>query len=755
MHYNAIPPQPSFQRLSPQIKAHNLIEISTSLKSWQDPFKAAFINNYGASGSNASIVVRNTPVYEQAICATPGNPKYPFWLSASDDRSLHAYAKKLRLFVGSRSPDAKWHAIQALSFNSFRQSNWRLGKALFLGCSTIEELEEDLSKDWKSSDRPPTPPVILCFGGQISTFVGLDRTIVENTTVFAHYLDESDKASTSLGFGSIYPEIFQRTPIQDIVELQLCHFSLQYAAAKSWLDCGVHASALVGYSFGELTALRVSNSLSLHNAIKMVAGRARIVRDEWGAEKGAMMAVEADLDQVEAIVQASISDRHPITIACFNGPRSFTLAGTSQSIDAAAQRISRDSAYSSISAKKLNVTNAFHSTLVEHLIPQLERMARYLTFGKQSIPVEFATKEKCREELRPRYIADHMRNTVYFDYAVQRLSERYQSSVWLEAGSSSTVTSMASRALIGAKANSHVFCPVNITTDSATTNLTSTTLNLWKAGVNATFWQHHSSQTSEYPAMLLPPYQFEKSKHWMELKVPSNPQEATAPPVRQNGFWRFDRYQDAEHHSARFQVLTESEQYKEMVSSHLIAQTAPICPATLEVEIAIEALMSQIQALEARGITTANIAKLEVIETDPTKPMLGLENVIYDSIVARVTHIVHNAWPMSGKRPLKGFEAQFKFMRNLLGITNAASEQGSNVVFQFISSIAVVGHSPTVTGEPLVPETRIDTAAAVLPNGYGDSKWACERMLDETLHRYPKRVRAMTVRLDIGITWST
>ncbi len=36
--------------------------------------------------------------------------------------------------------------------------------------------------------------------------------------------------------------------------------------------------------------------------------------------------------------------------------------------------------------------------------------------------------------------------------------------------------------------------------------------------------------------------------------------------------------------------------------------------------------------------------------------------------------------------------------------------------------------------------------AAVLPGGYTEAKWACERMLDETLHRYPQLFRPMVAR---------
>lgn len=36
---------------------------------------------------------------------------------------------------------------------------------------------------------------------------------------------------------------------------------------------------------------------------------------------------------------------------------------------------------------------------------------------------------------------------------------------------------------------------------------------------------------------------------------------------------------------------------------------------------------------------------------------------------------------------------------------------------------------------------------SVLPSGYSDAKFVCERMLDETLHLDRKRFRAMAVRI--------
>lgn len=599
MHYTTIPPQPSHHSLSHSIEPNQLVNISTSLKPWGDHLKAALINNYGASGSNASMIVRQfTP--DSGVGVEEERWKYPFWISANDERSLQAYAERLGAFLSKRACQMT-SFIRDLAFNVCRQSNRRLPKVMLLECSTVEELQQRLGKP-VSAEIATAPQVILCFGGQVSTYVGLDRGIVANTTILRFYLDRCDQLSKDLGFDGIYPEIFQKSPICDIVKLQLCLFSSQYSSAMSWMSCGVQPCALVGHSFGELTALCVSEVLSLPDAIKIIAGRAKVIREQWGSDKGSMMAVETDLQRVEAILSTSNSAEESASIACHNGPNSFTLAGTTQSIKAVERCILRDKISPPVRWKKLNVTNAFHSSLVDDLRSELEQMARAFRFRKPTIPIEFATKERYTEDPGMSFIASHMRNPVYFHHAVNRLSERLQACVWLEAGSGSTITQMVSRALSGAGTTSHSFVPVDIVTGSATSNLTRATVDLWKAGINATFWQHHPSQTSQHATLILPPYQFERSRHWLELREPSSEVSQVPRTEKIEGLWEFSAYQDEDHRAIRFRVRCESDQYKAIVSSHTIARTAPICPATLEVDMAIDALMSVSSEFRTDGL---------------------------------------------------------------------------------------------------------------------------------------------------------
>ena len=110
---------------------------------------------------------------------------------------------------------------------------------------------------------------------------------------------------------------------------------------------------------------------------------------------------------------------------------------------------------------------------------------------------------------------------MFFYHALNRLAKEFLLYIWLEAGSNSTVTNMASQAL-KESSNCH-FQSVNITSESGLQNLVDTTINLWKEGLRVSFWAHHKSQTYECAPLLLPPYQFERTRHWLEFKKPQKP----------------------------------------------------------------------------------------------------------------------------------------------------------------------------------------------------------------------------------------
>lgn len=165
-----------------------------------------------------------------------------------------------------------------------------------------------------------------------------------------------------------------------------------------------------------------------------------------------------------------------------------------------------------------------------------------------------------------------------------------------------------------------------------------------------------------------------------------------------------------------------------------------------------EAFQRQMESLvqKGTGVYQDDISdRIDVFETDLSKPNLGLSDESYDKLVNTVTHIVHNAWLMHSKWPVKRFEPQLRIMANMIGLARDISVRrgpGIPVTFEFVSSIAAVGHHPIWTGQPVVPEARVPIQS-VLATGYGDAKYACERLIDATLHCYPQRFRAAAVRL--------
>jgi thioester reductase-like protein len=156
------------------------------------------------------------------------------------------------------------------------------------------------------------------------------------------------------------------------------------------------------------------------------------------------------------------------------------------------------------------------------------------------------------------------------------------------------------------------------------------------------------------------------------------------------------------------------------------------------------------EALSSRQLmlTDAECAKLRVLDGNTTEPQLGLSAEEYTWLVGNVTHIVHNAWPMSLRRPIHTFVPQFQALRNLLDLARevacnrpSAGRNAYRIGFQLVSSISVIGSST----EQRVLEQRV-RLPCTLPLGYPEAKWVCERMLDETLHRYPEHFRPMVVR---------
>jgi acyl transferase domain-containing protein/SAM-dependent methyltransferase/acyl carrier protein len=604
LYEGILPPQASFARVNPSLHCtpKDNIEIGTRLKPWLTEFRTALVNSYGASGSNASAVLTQAPRSPSTVDQAVSHQPHPLRVYGVDTKSLQRYASRLRQYIKDKGSEAN---IASIAHHLDRQCNPRLEYGVFFSAENVTQLNQELdavahiTPDTGLARMKRARPVVLCFGGQNASFIGLQRQIYDRVTIFRYYLDKCDAGCQKLAVPSMFPEIFQKKTLVDPVRLQTMLFALQYACAKSWIACGLDVAAVVGHSFGELTALCVSGALSLGDALRVVVQRARLIRDHWGSDGGSMVVVEGSLATVEALLEVTNEVSQPslpVNIACFNGPRMFTLAGSSHAVDVMCNT-AREAPFSSeLRLKRLDVTHAFHSALASPLAGHLKTLGAGVSFRNPAIPIERATKEQMvvSNGRYPSLLQEHMCKPVYFQSAVQRLTHIFPQAIWLEAGSNSSITSIVWQAL-GGQASHHSFHPINITSDAAFHRLGTATLSLWKEGVDVLFWAHHVCQMSAYHPLLLPPYQFEKTVHWLELKKPeSQSSEPTDLPSTQvdDRLWKLVGYCDDTPDAVRFDINVSSELFRSYMDGHVIVQTASLTPSVLQAAIIVDALMS-------------------------------------------------------------------------------------------------------------------------------------------------------------------
>lgn len=141
VHHGIVPPQASFSNLSPKLQAtiEDQIEIPQECISWTANFRAAFINIYGAPGSNASMVI--TGYSRPTKAPHPVGLKAPIRLCELDERSLVAYCAKLAQFSRRQKSDNSDLSIRLLAFQLCRQANHTLPRSMLSSTESISATE--------------------------------------------------------------------------------------------------------------------------------------------------------------------------------------------------------------------------------------------------------------------------------------------------------------------------------------------------------------------------------------------------------------------------------------------------------------------------------------------------------------------------------------------------------------------------------------------------------------------------------------
>lgn len=438
MQHNTFPRQFGFTSLDPKTPSlePDKMSIATEPKPWEASSKLACVNSYGAAGSNAAVAIREAPPVSSTMLKNRATPtgKQPIYLLAASETSLKEPAKELLLFVEAQNSLSfdHVHLLADKLFNLADRSIHDLAYS-YTGTVTTVGISGGLAEKHHGGNRDSGQgfrrqlhrSVIMVFPGQEPDI--LSQEMINGSAQLRFQLDECDGKIRLLGHETLYPAIYERDSIQDMPTLHAALFAAQYATAMTWIDNGLPVSCFAGHSFGQLTALRVSGSLALRDAMRLVVGQAELIERSWGEERGCMMSMLAPYVVVRSILDGvnSMKSSDILEIAFYNHPTNHVVVGTASAISRLERHIAENDTFRhSARVTRLRATHGSRSALTERILPELEKLANFLQWNKLTISVELTTQEAVDREPGAWLITHHTRYAVHFSHAVQGVAQK-------------------------------------------------------------------------------------------------------------------------------------------------------------------------------------------------------------------------------------------------------------------------------------------------------------------------------------------
>ncbi|MCK9905169.1 polyketide synthase dehydratase domain-containing protein, partial [Frankia sp. Cpl3] len=230
--------------------------------------------------------------------------------------------------------------------------------------------------------------------------------------------------------------------IHQTVFAQTGLFAFEVALHELVRSAGIVADHLIGHSIGELTAAHVAGVLTLDDAARLVAARARLMQDLPAG--GAMISVAAPEPEVLAVL-ADLAPGADVGVAAVNGPSATVISGDAE----ATRRVAARLAEQGRRTRELTVSHAFHSPHMDGMLDDFAAFAATLSYAEPAIPVISnltGAPADPAEISTPGYWVRHVRDAVRFHQGVRALRD-LGVTTWLELGPDSTLTGLAQASL--------------------------------------------------------------------------------------------------------------------------------------------------------------------------------------------------------------------------------------------------------------------------------------------------------------------
>ena len=304
----------------------------------------------------------------------------------------------------------------------------------------IENLILPNDKDFTNIKNSRSRSVAFMFSGQGSQYLNMGYGLYSSYTVFKKYFDECSEIIKELLDEDIRDILFNKDinnakateKLSSTKHAQPCIFSLEYSLAKFWMELGVIPSVMVGHSVGEFVAACIAETISLEDALTLIVKRNELWKK---AEGGGMLSIPRGHAAIESLLGEKLS------IASINSPFLTIVSGPNDELEKLKEKIEEGGKLCSY----LPASHAFHSSMMDPIIPEFRNMFSQVTLHKPKIPIMSTVTGNWlqdSEAMSPLHWANNVRKPVLFSQAIMKILDETNHTL-LEVGPGSTLATLS------------------------------------------------------------------------------------------------------------------------------------------------------------------------------------------------------------------------------------------------------------------------------------------------------------------------
>jgi len=490
------------------------VELLTEHTAWPETGRPrrAGVSSFGISGTNAHVIIEQAPPAEPSaeppIVLTPVSlATSPLLLSARTAEALPAQAARLLSFVEG---DAGLSPVD-IGFSLATSRSHFQHRAAVLGADA-DELRRGIRAlaDGADSALYVTGTVRaggstgFLFTGQGSQRRGMGLELSAKFPVFADaFVAVCEKLDRHLDRPIREVIAEDAEALDETAYTQCALFAVEVALFRLVESWGVRPDFLAGHSIGELAAAHVAGVWSLADACALVAARGRLMGALPGGG-GAMVAIEATEAEVRPLLPAAVD------VAAVNGPRSIVVSGLDDAVTGVAAAFETKGRR----VRRLRVSHAFHSPLMEPMMADFRAVAEKLTFNAPKFSIVSTVSgepAKAGELCSPEYWVRHVRATVRFADAMRTLEDSGVSR-FVEIGPDAVLSAMGQECLTGGKPVA--FAPL-MRRDRDEATEPARAIAYFHAHGGVVEWNAFFAGTGAR-RVELPTYSFHRSRYWLD-----------------------------------------------------------------------------------------------------------------------------------------------------------------------------------------------------------------------------------------------